>query len=82
MWYDKFFLPSLYNFLCLVSLKKDIKKNFQYTEHQKRPTVAKYSPSGNYICSGDAGGNVRIWDTTQETHILKVRITYFWVEKI
>jgi len=52
---------------------EDIKKNFQYTEHQKRPTVAKYSPSGNYICSGDAGGNVRIWDTTQETHILKYK---------
>jgi len=49
----------------------DIKKNIQYTEHQKRPTVAKYAPSGFYICSGDAGGNVRIWDTTQETRILK-----------
>lgn len=29
------------------------------------------SPSGFYIASGDSAGNVRIWDTTQTTHILK-----------
>jgi len=50
---------------------ENVKENFAYTEHQKKPTCAKYSPSGYYICSGDACGKVRIWDTTQETHILK-----------
>lgn len=29
------------------------------------------SPSGFYIASGDQSGKIRIWDTTQTTHILK-----------
>ena len=33
--------------------------------------MAKYSPSGFYICSADVSGKVRIWDTTQKEHILK-----------
>ncbi|VDK43582.1 unnamed protein product [Cylicostephanus goldi] len=35
------------------------------------------SPSGFYIASGDTGGNVRIWDTTQTTHILKATYQVF-----
>lgn len=42
-----------------------------YTEHATLTTVAKYSPSGYYVASGDQSGKVRIWDTTQSTHILK-----------
>ena len=42
-----------------------------YTEHSAQTTVAKYSPSGYYICSADTSGKVRIWDTTQKEHILK-----------
>jgi len=42
-----------------------------YTEHSAQTTVAKYSPSGFYICSADISGKVRIWDTTQKEHILK-----------
>ncbi|KAM9814304.1 WD repeat-containing protein 1 [Neosynchiropus ocellatus] len=42
-----------------------------YTEHAHQVTVAKYAPSGFYIASGDAVGKIRIWDTTQETHLLK-----------
>ncbi|KAL5016920.1 hypothetical protein ScPMuIL_006509 [Solemya velum] len=42
-----------------------------YTQHSCPTTVAKYSPSGFYICSGDESGKVRIWDTTQQEHILK-----------
>ncbi|KPM07637.1 actin-interacting protein 1-like protein [Sarcoptes scabiei] len=42
-----------------------------YTEHSTMTTVAKYSPSGFYICSADQGGKIRIWDTTQKEHILK-----------
>lgn len=34
-------------------------------------TVAKYAPSGFYVASGDQSGKIRIWDTTQATHILK-----------
>ena len=33
--------------------------------------VAKYSPSGFYIASGDKSGKVRIWDTVNKEHILK-----------
>ncbi|CAG02004.1 unnamed protein product [Tetraodon nigroviridis] len=42
-----------------------------YTEHAHQVTVAKYSPSGFYIASGDASGKIRIWDTTQKEHLLK-----------
>lgn len=44
---------------------------YTYTEHAKAPTAACFAPSGFYVCSGDMGGKVRIWDTTQETHLCK-----------
>ncbi|KAJ3216006.1 WD repeat-containing protein 1 [Dinochytrium kinnereticum] len=43
----------------------------EYWGHSSQATVAKYSPSGFYIASGDAQGNVRIWDATQPEQILK-----------
>ncbi|XP_041811168.1 WD repeat-containing protein 1 [Chelmon rostratus] len=46
-----------------------------YTEHAHQVTVAKYSPSGFYIASGDASGKIRIWDTTQKEHLLKYEYT-------
>lgn len=48
-----------------------------YTEHSAQTTVAKYSPSGFYICSADVSGKVRIWDTTQKEHILKAEYQPF-----
>ncbi|KAI6233829.1 Actin-interacting protein 1 [Aphelenchoides fujianensis] len=51
--------------------RRDITKTDIYTEHATQTTVAKYAPSGFYIASGDQSGKVRIWDTTQSTHILK-----------
>lgn len=42
-----------------------------YTEHSCQVNVAKYSPSGFYIASGDISGKVRIWDTVNKEHILK-----------
>ncbi|KAF2069447.1 hypothetical protein CYY_009240 [Polysphondylium violaceum] len=45
-----------------------------YYEHPAATTVAKYSPSGNYIASGDVQGNLRIWDTINKEHILKITI--------
>jgi WD repeat-containing protein 1 (actin-interacting protein 1) len=36
----------------------------QYTGHKNQvTTVARFSPSGFYIASGDRAGNVRIWDS-------------------
>ncbi|XP_012251060.1 actin-interacting protein 1 isoform X1 [Athalia rosae] len=42
-----------------------------YTEHSCPVNVAKYSPSGFYIASGDQSGKVRIWDTVNKEHLLK-----------
>jgi hypothetical protein len=41
-----------------------------YTEHAQPTQVAKYSPSGFYIASGDQSGKIRIWDTTQSVIVL------------
>uniref|UniRef100_A0A1B6DMK2 Actin-interacting protein 1 n=1 Tax=Clastoptera arizonana TaxID=38151 RepID=A0A1B6DMK2_9HEMI len=42
-----------------------------YTEHSCAVNVAKYSPSGFYIASGDISGKIRIWDTVNKEHLLK-----------
>lgn len=42
-----------------------------YTEHSCATNVAKYSPNGFYIASGDQSGKIRIWDTVNQEHILK-----------
>ncbi|OMJ09496.1 WD repeat-containing protein 1 [Smittium culicis] len=59
-------------------------KTFVYSGHTYQTTVAAFSPSGFYVASGDlmisvptnyttidVNGNVRIWDTVGEDHILK-----------
>ncbi|PWY92950.1 actin cortical patch component [Aspergillus heteromorphus CBS 117.55] len=38
----------------------------QYTEHKTQTTVARFSPSGFYVASGDASGLVRVWDCVGE----------------
>ncbi|KAJ3064107.1 WD repeat-containing protein 1, partial [Quaeritorhiza haematococci] len=49
----------------------------EYTQHSAQATVARYSPSGYYIASGDANGNIRIWDTTNPETILKTETRVF-----
>ncbi|RVX70450.1 hypothetical protein B0A52_05949 [Exophiala mesophila] len=34
----------------------------QYTQHTAATSVARFSPSGFYVASGDASGVVRVWD--------------------
>lgn len=34
----------------------------QYTGHTAQTTVARFSPSGFYVASGDVSGQVRVWD--------------------
>lgn len=52
----------------------------QYTSHTATTTVARFSPSGYYIASGDVSGTVRVWDaieavnTKGEYHIISGRI--------
>ncbi|CAL1530211.1 unnamed protein product, partial [Lymnaea stagnalis] len=43
-----------------------------YSEHSKETTLAKYSPSRFYIASADKEGKVRIWDTVNKEHVLKI----------
>eukprot|EP01116_Phalansterium_solitarium_P001296 TRINITY_DN11092_c0_g1_i1.p1 TRINITY_DN11092_c0_g1~~TRINITY_DN11092_c0_g1_i1.p1 ORF type:complete len:626 (+),score=263.95 TRINITY_DN11092_c0_g1_i1:95-1972(+) len=45
-----------------------------YTEHRHPTTVARYAPSGFYIASGDVSGAVRIWDTVNKEHVLKIEL--------
>ncbi|KXT00849.1 hypothetical protein AC578_967 [Pseudocercospora eumusae] len=52
----------------------------QYTGHTAQTSVARFSPSGFYIASGDVSGSVRVWDsigaenTKGEYHIIAGRI--------
>ncbi|ODV59135.1 Aip1p [Ascoidea rubescens DSM 1968] len=43
----------------------------QFTAHNYPTTVAKFSPTGYYIASGDESGNVKIWDCYTSKLILK-----------
>ena len=38
----------------------------QYTQHTANTTVARFSPSGYYIASGDVSGTVKVWDCAGE----------------
>lgn len=40
----------------------DLTLSKQYTQHTTPTTVARFSPSGFYIASGDVAGTVRVWD--------------------
>ncbi|KAK4191116.1 WD40-repeat-containing domain protein [Podospora australis] len=37
----------------------------QYTGHTATTTVAKFSPSGFWVASGDVSGKVRVWDAVE-----------------
>lgn len=52
----------------------------QYTSHIAQTTVARFSPSGYYVASGDASGTVKVWDAVEgantkgDYHIISGRI--------
>lgn len=52
----------------------------QYAAHTTQTTVARFSPSGYYVASGDVSGSVRVWDAVEgvitrgEYHIISGRI--------
>ncbi|KAG9234792.1 WD repeat-containing protein-like protein 1 [Amylocarpus encephaloides] len=52
----------------------------QYVNHTAQTTVARFSPSGFYIASGDVSGAVKVWDAVEgvntkgEYHIISGRI--------
>ncbi|KAJ2300423.1 WD40 repeat-like protein [Coemansia sp. RSA 353] len=50
---------------------EDPSQAWEYTGHTAPTTVARFSPSGYYVASGDSSGKVRIWDAVNNEHILK-----------
>ncbi|ORY78993.1 WD40 repeat-like protein [Protomyces lactucae-debilis] len=50
---------------------EDPSKCMQYVGHVHPVQVARFSPSGFYVASGDVSGLVKIWDAVGEEHILK-----------
>ena len=38
----------------------------QYTQHTTQTSVARFSPSGFYVASGDVSGTVKVWDCVGE----------------
>lgn len=42
-----------------------------YREHPAPVSVARFSPNGEWVASGDAAGNVRIWARSGPDHTLK-----------
>ncbi|KAI0229936.1 WD40 repeat-like protein, partial [Massospora cicadina] len=46
----------------------------EYCQHVAPVNVARFSPSGCYAASGDAGGVVRVWDVTQAAKGLKLEV--------
>ncbi|WFD07294.1 WD40 repeat-like protein [Malassezia vespertilionis] len=45
-----------------------------YAEHTHHVTVARFSPSGFYMASGDTSGSVRVWSLDGEERILKLHV--------
>jgi len=42
-----------------------------FTEHAKDVTVAKPSPSGAWVASGDASGVIKVWSLDNPEHVIK-----------
>lgn len=56
---------------CVVLRSLGDGEDWVFNEHKYPVTVAKISPSGFYVASGDEAGNVLIWDCSQPEMILK-----------
>ena len=50
---------------------------FVYRGHNQPTTVAKFSPNGYWVASGDISGKVRVWSWDNPEHILKIEIPAF-----
>ena len=50
---------------------------FVYRGHNANTTVAKFSPSGMYVASGDVTGKVRVWSWTHKEKLLKTEVQAF-----
>lgn len=50
---------------------------FIYRGHAHPTTVAKWSPNGFWVASGDSAGKVRVWSWDNPEHLLKIEIPVF-----
>lgn len=50
-------------------------KSFVYRGHTAQVTVAKFSPSGCYVASGDVRGKLRVWSYDNEEHLCKLDLS-------
>jgi len=65
------FVYTCGNSVIIRSLENPLQAHM-YNQHSCQTTVARWAPSGFYICSGDVHGNIRVWDTTNmKENILK-----------
>lgn len=53
------------------------KASFVYRGHDAKTTVAKFSPSGNYIASGDETGRLIVWAWDSPAHVTKFETRCF-----
>lgn len=52
----------------------NVTRSVLYAQHTHPVTVARMSPSGFYVASGDASGKVRIWDIAGTEQFLKLEV--------
>ncbi|KAI9021940.1 WD40-repeat-containing domain protein [Hyaloraphidium curvatum] len=50
----------------------DTSKSWRFTGHSQTVTAARFAPSGAYIASGDAAGNLKVWDVLGTDHVVKL----------
>jgi len=56
---------------------EDPTDSFVYRGHSHITTVAKFSPNGFWVASGDVSGKVKIWAWDNPEHILKIEVAVF-----
>lgn len=52
-------------------------ETFVYRGHAATPTVAKFSPNGFWVASGDSSGKVRVWSWDNPEHLTKLETPVF-----
>ncbi|KAK1931290.1 stress protein [Phytophthora citrophthora] len=63
--------------LVVVRNLEDPSDTFVYKGHNEPTTVAKFSPNGYWVASGDVSGKVRVWSYDNPEHTLKLEIPVF-----
>lgn len=53
---------------------EDPTNGFVYRGHNDQTTVAKFSPNGYWVASGDITGKVRVWSYDNPEHTLKTQV--------